>query len=348
MAYNYETDNGAILPPNFIPYIRYFPNPVQNDNTTDLGVDSIDAMDYDYELDTYDTDFPGEKYLLEYVVYDANPVQSDSTTDVKISSSVDAAAASLQLGTNDEETQAIEISSTEVTTTIDGPVTMINILNASSIELTSNLNVSGQTTLMNVSTQALTATSLEVTGTTTLSGNVNIGSTTSNGTMTTINGGSIKQIVPVLGGGTVETVIGNATNVTSMSTTFNKKRTEVGASGALDAIDCYTISNAPQTFTSQYFEIIICGSNLFYGGYSYKGCFSLYNPNNVPTPYSVDTLYSANGIPTVTLTVVGTTTTLSVRTNFGGSRNQNFMTTLIGYPTLIDNDGLFDFAITAI
>ena len=190
--------------------------------------------------------------------------------------------------------------------------------------------------------------------TTQIKGNVTLASdpatTTTIGNSTgnaTINGLTIKQVVP-LASGSVEVVYGNATNVTSLSTTFNRKRTENGSGGALSALDCYTISNAPQTFTSQYFEIIICGSNLNYGGYSYKGCFCLYNPNNIPTPSAVTTLFSNNGIPTVALNVVGTTTTLTVRTNFGGGTNQNFMTTLIGYPTLIDNNGLSDFAITAI
>jgi hypothetical protein len=187
-------------------------------------------------------------------------------------------------------------------------------------------------------------------GSTTSNGLLTIGSTTATSVTTTAK--QIKQVVP-LTSGSVEVVYGNASNVTSLSTTFNRKRTEAGAGGALNALDCYTISTPNQTFTSQYFEIIISGSNLFYGGYSYKGGFSLYNPGispgaGVSTPSSVTTLFSANGIPTVTLTVSGQTTTLSVRTNLGGSTNQNFMTTLIGYPTIGDNNALFDFAITAI
>lgn len=180
-------------------------------------------------------------------------------------------------------------------------------------------------------------------------GTVSIGSTAS--TSITTNGVVIKQVVPLLGTGTVEVVTGDASNASSLSTTFNRKRTEPGAGGALNALDCYRITNATQTFTSQYFEIIISGSNLFYGGYSYKGCFSIYNPGSppgTPTPSSVTTLYSANGIPTVTLFVSGTDTIVRVQTNLGGSTNQNFITTLIAYPTLVDSNTLTDYAITAI
>lgn len=329
MDYNYETDNGAILLPNFIPYIRFLPNPVQNDNTTDLGVDSIDAMDYDYELDTYDTDFPGEKYLLEYVVYDANPVQSDDTTDVKISSSVDAAAASLQLGTNNEETQAIEISSSEVTTTIYGPVSMINILNASSIELTSNLNVSGQTTLMNVSTQALTATSFncDTITSTTPTGTMTIGST--GNTLTTINGGQIKQIIPLPGGVTrnMEIINGqNGDNTPSLGITFNRKYTTI-----LTALPCYRIG-APSSATTGYFEIVVSGSNTGTDGYCYKGIFAMSKPSGVLIPSSVSTLFSFGGTTTISFVNIDAfTIDLYVLTS-GGSE-QNFITTLTAYPT---------------
>ena len=161
---------------------------------------------------------------------------------------------------------------------------------------------------------------------------------TINSDRTTITGTNIRQIVPCLGGGNVETVIGNTTNVTSMSTTFNRKNTNL-----LTSIPCYTII-IPSEYSSGYFEIVISGSNQNYGGYSYKGCFAI---NNV-TATSVDTLFSTKGIPTFTFTNVGTTITLAISTVLGASTTQCFMSTLIAYPTITILNANLDYSITAI
>jgi len=283
---------------------------------------------------------------------------TNATAGIKVNKiTSDGTASSLTIAGDQTAGGTVAIGSASTVTTMNGATTVLGTTN---INATGGANttigtvVTGTTTLRG-STVDITCSTLNLTGGTTVVGTTNINTTgaqstaigNTTGTLTS-NGSVIKQITPLLGSGTVEVVYGNANNVTSLSTTFNRKRTVDGGGGSLNAIDCYTIANATQTFTSQYFEIIISGSNLNYGGYSYKGCFSIYNPNGIPTPSSVTTLYSANGIPTVTLVVSGTNTTVRVQTNLGGSTNQNFMTTLIGYPTLQDNDTLLDFAITAI
>jgi hypothetical protein len=101
----------------------------------------------------------------------------DTLPDVTIES-IDAAASSLQLGTDISETQVVEIGSAEVTTTIYGPMNIIHAINASSLTLDYDLNVGGNTLLHNLSAAGLTstridtgtvnATSLNVDGTTLL------------------------------------------------------------------------------------------------------------------------------------------------------------------------------------
>jgi hypothetical protein len=92
----------------------------------------------------------------------------------------------------------------------------------------------------------------------------------------------------------------------------------------------------------------------------YKGCFGLEKIGSATiTATSVSTLfYNGTGvsppfssvIPVVTFNVVGQTMTLFVNTSGGGSVDQNFMTTLISFPTATIRGGnrLEDFIIAAI
>jgi cytoskeletal protein CcmA (bactofilin family) len=75
--------------------------------------------------------------------------------------SIDAAASSLQLGTDILETQVVEIGSADVTTTIYGPVNIIHAMNASSLTLDYDLNVGGNTLLHNLSAAELTSTRVD-------------------------------------------------------------------------------------------------------------------------------------------------------------------------------------------
>ena len=98
-------------------------------------------MTYDYATDNGATDD------TDYVYYP----ETGNTSTLQISGSIDAAAASLQLGTDREETQVIEMGSQDVTTTIYGTVTLVHAVNASAIAVTNNLVVGGKATLTNAS-----------------------------------------------------------------------------------------------------------------------------------------------------------------------------------------------------
>ena len=176
----------------------------------------------------------------------------------------------------------------------------------------------------------------------------------------TVNGSSIKQIVPV-SVGTIETVIGNTDTASSMSTTFCRKKTVSGVLGTPNPLQCYTIispippvGDTNGNFVSQYFELVVSGSNNTRGGYSYKGCFCLNIYTKTIVAPSVNTLFfsATNGtVPSISFNIVNTdtfsTVTLSIDTT-SGSTDQQFISTLIAYPTLSIFDGLNDYSISAI
>jgi hypothetical protein len=196
---------------------------------------------------------------------------------------------------------------------------------------------------------------LDVSGTMRVTGQVNIGSAS---TTVTTTGSNIKQVVPLLGGGQIENIVGNTTVASSMSTTFNRKYiTPVGG-----AISCYTItSNSTDQFTNQYFEIFVSGANNSRGGYTYKGCFGVEKKGGASiTTSAVTTLfYLGSGVnpptstvtPVIDFTLSGQVLTLRVNTSGGGSIDQSFITTLTAYPTYSIRDSVIqseDFIITAV
>ena len=198
-------------------------------------------------------------------------------------------------------------------------------------DLGGNVTVGGSgsgTTVLNSATTTINTTS----------GLVNVGNLTG---PVTITGSTIKQNVSCLGGGTVSNTFGNADNATSLSTTYNRKST-----GTLTALPCYTILG-PGIYTSGYFEIVISGSNQNGGGYSYKGFFGLTQPSStLVTATAVSTLFSVGLVPTITFT--GTNPiTLNIITA-SGSTSQNFIATLIAYPTITISNELYDFTVTAV
>ena len=191
---------------------------------------------------------------------------------------------------------------------------------------------------------------LDVSGSMRVTGEANIGSSSTTVTMT---GSTIKQVVPLLGGGQIENIVGNTTVASSLSTTFNRKYvTPVGGDTA-----CYTItSNTVDQYTNQYFEIYVSGANNNRGGYTYKGCFGVEKRGSGSiTPSSVSTLFyysTTTIIPVITFSLTGQVLTLRVNTSGGGSSDQNFVTTLTAYPTASLLTGgvvqLVDFIITAV
>jgi len=113
---------------------------------------------WDYATDDGSTTDP------RYYYYDPN----SNVSTLQISGSIDAAAASLQLGTDDNETQVIEIGTSNITTTFYGDVNAVQSINGSSMNLTNTLSVTGKTTLNNVSVTGLTSTNMDVTNITKL------------------------------------------------------------------------------------------------------------------------------------------------------------------------------------
>jgi len=191
-------------------------------------------------------------------------------------------------------------------------------------------------------------------GITTLSSDtINIGNAD---TATTMNATNIKQVIKTVAGTLIENTVGNTSIASSMSSTFN---TKVGASAG-SPLNCYTIiANTADQFTTQYFEIIVSGSNNSRGAYTYKGCFGVEKiGTGTMTASSVSTLFyygtgtnppTSSAIPVIDFTLAGQTLTLRVNTSTG-STNQHFVTTLIGYPTvsITTSPILQDFIITAV
>lgn len=169
-------------------------------------------------------------------------------------------------------------------------------------------------------------------------GSVNIGSTsssviTNNATQIVNNATQIVNNIKLIDNSIIQNVYGNASNASSLSTTFNRKSTNT-----MTSLGCFTIV-MPNGFSNQYFEIIVSGSNQNLGGYSYKGCFSI----SGTTPSAVTNLYGTGA--TISFGIVGSNITLSILT---GGTNQNFVSTLIGYPTIDINGSFLDYSITAI
>lgn len=241
----------------------------------------------------------------------------------------------------------------------------VNIMNGGTS--TGTINIGKATTFpapTNTTTNIQGETNINVTGTTSTtignttggtislsSNNITIGNST---TSTTMNATNIKQSMSLSGGFIIEKVVGNTTSVSSMSTTFNRKSTS-----SLSAISCYTIaSGAIDQFTAQYFELIVSGANNNRGSYAYRCFFGIDkrgSANPVPTTVTTVLYQGSNGAaPTVSFTTTQTTATLNVMTVTGSSSSdQNFVTTLITYPTLsirgvISPPPLEDFIITAI
>lgn len=206
------------------------------------------------------------------------------------------------------------------------------------------------------------------TGATTTIGTAGSGTTTVNSntitlgnvnTATTMNATNIKQVMKTVAGTSIENIIGNTTIVPSLSTTFNTKV----ASSTLTPINCYTITaNTANQYTAQYFEIVVSGSNNSRGGYTYKGCFGIEKlGTGSMTASSVTTLFyygtgttppTTTVVPVIDFTLAGQVLTLRVNATGGAgvSTTQNFVTTLISYPTasIVSSQILEDFIITAV
>jgi len=172
-------------------------------------------------------------------------------------------------------------------------------------------------------------------------GTVNIGTT---GTTINVKGSKIRQVTPLISGGTIETVIGNADNISSLSTTFNRKDQIAGSL----AIPCYRIVS-PAQYNTQYCELVVSGANYGLGGYSAKYYFILQTPGGTIVAPTVNLFYGVGGNPTITFTIESTTTmTLNINAGMTGTTRQTFVSTLIAYPSINIDNPLNDYSITAI
>jgi len=262
---------------------------------------------------------------------------------------------------------ASNIGTTSGTLTIQNNARQVDIGSAGTVNITGTTNINTTTTgtitigganitQINSTTIGIGktndsfATTVTVLGTTTINTtgtkNTTIGNTTGEVSTT---GLTVKQITPLVGGGgSIETVIGNANNLSSLSTTFNRKDVTAGSL----AIACYRIVS-PAQYNTQYCELVVSGANYGLGGYAAKFYFVLEQPAETIVAPTVNMFYGVNGAlngyPTITFTIESTTTmTLNINCGKGGTTQQTFVSTLIAYPSININNPLNDFSITAI
>lgn len=184
--------------------------------------------------------------------------------------------------------------------------------------------------------------------TTVINGNVNIGTRSTTaiaGSTVTTSGLLIKQVVPcplATGVSSIETIIGNTTTASAMSTTFNQKSSEVD----LAYIPSYAVStNAP--YVTQYFEIVVSASQGASGSgvtFVYKGSFALTRGVGLVSISSVNTIFSFGGNALIRFTDNGGSGgTLSIQTcqNNAPSLNTHFVCALMSYPCVSFSSGNF-------
>jgi hypothetical protein len=195
--------------------------------------------------------------------------------------------------------------------------------------------------------------------TTVINGDVNLGNKSTSavtGSMVTTSGLLIKQVVPCplsSGVGSIETVIGNPTFASAMSTTFNQKFSAVD----LNYIPCF-VASTENNYVTQYFEIVVSASQGVTASgktFVYKGSFALQKEAGLVTISSINTLFSFGGNALIRWTDNGGGGgTLAIQTcaNNTPSLNTNFVCALMSYPCMTFTVGniplLQGFAVTAI
>jgi hypothetical protein len=176
-------------------------------------------------------------------------------------------------------------------------------------------------------------------------GDVTIGHTGSNIIMNATN---IKQTVKIQSGQSIYNVLGNTVNYPSLSTTFNFK-----AVIPVGPVRCYRLTRESNTFNiTKYFELVVCGSNTYYGPYTAKFNF-IFTTYPVISITQQITILSSYGVFLTSTKIDDNTLDLFIETSatdgngpYGGG--QQFITTLTGYPTC-DGGGVFrDCIITAV
>jgi hypothetical protein len=176
-----------------------------------------------------------------------------------------------------------------------------------------------------------------------ISGNITIGGSQT-GSAEIIMGPTprIRQVLSV-GSVQVENVVGNASTVSSLSTTFNYKKTTSNS-----PLDCYLFTSTA-TYMNQYCELIVSGSNSNVGCFSAKFMFSI-NKIGTISVQGFTTIYNFTiNFPAVSVDFTFTSTTAKLTiTTPTASQGQSYITTLIAYPTCNLGGPANDYSITAI
>jgi hypothetical protein len=148
-------------------------------------------------------------------------------------------------------------------------------------------------------------------------------------------GSYILDTIPLTNGSArnMEIRYGSATNVPSLSYMFCRKNT-----GTLTTLTTFAIG-APTDQSCEFFEIIVTGSNQDYGPYSYKGCFGVSKQGITMSATAVTSIFAFNGTPAITFTALSPFgMNMEIDCSFGSSSNQNFIATLICYPSTSPTD----------
>jgi hypothetical protein len=139
----------------------------------------------------------------------------------------------------------------------------------------------------------------------------------------------------------MENVVGNASALSSMSTTFNFKNTTSNL-----PLDCYSFYTT-YTYMNQFCELVVSGGNDYVGPYSAKFIFSVNVDAGVWSLKNLTPLYQSYPAVDVSFTFTPNTATLTVSTTTN-NHGQSFFTTLIAYPTCYLGGTLNDYSITAV
>jgi hypothetical protein len=223
--------------------------------------------------------------------------------------------------------------------------TVFNILEQYAVARTSAINIFPliQTFVSGIITNTVSAYSASTDASifTNSTGNITIGGSQT-GSAEIIMGPTprIRQVLKV-GSINVENVVGNASALSSMSTTFNFKNTTSNL-----PLDCYNFYTT-YTYMNQYCELVVSGGNSYVGPYSAKFIFSVNVDAGVFSVKGLTPLYQSYPVVGVSFTFTSNTATLTVSTTTNNN-GQSFFTTLTAYPTCTLGGVLNDYAITAI
>lgn len=179
-----------------------------------------------------------------------------------------------------------------------------------------------------------------------INGDVTLGNRSTSsvtGSTVTTSGLLIKQVVPcplLSGVGFIETVIGNTTTASAMSTTFNQKTSATD----LAYVSAYAVST-DYTYVTQYFEIVVSASQSVVGSgktFVYKGSFALTRDAGLVSISSINTIFSLGGNALVRFTDnggAGGTIAIQTCSNNSPSANTNFVCALMSYPCITFSGG---------